>query len=70
MRITAGDSLVTDVNVTAQLFYCLRGRGWSEFGANEGTARIRWSDRDFITLPAPADKPCFRPTVFPKGAGR
>lgn len=94
VRITAGDSLVTDVNATSQLFYCLRGRGWSEFGANEGTARIRWSDGDFITLPAgcearwhaendaafywvhdqpllaylgaTADKPRFRPTVFPK----
>jgi gentisate 1,2-dioxygenase len=94
VRITEGDCVATEVNASSQLFYCLRGRGWSEFGANGGSARIRWGAGDFVTLPAgcrarwhaeneaafywvhdeplltylgaTADKPRFRPTVFPK----
>jgi gentisate 1,2-dioxygenase len=94
VRITEGDTLATDVNASSQLFYCLRGRGWADFGANGGAARIRWASGDFVTLPAgcrarwhaeheaafywvhdaplltylgaTADKPRFRPTVFPK----
>lgn len=48
VRINAGETLVTDVNATSELFFVIRGRGWSSVAGR----RMPWGEGDFITLPA------------------
>ena len=50
-RICAGDSLVTRVNASSQMFYVLAGQGSTSI---EGGV-IHWQKGDFFTLPARAD---------------
>jgi gentisate 1,2-dioxygenase len=57
MVILPGDHLVTGVDATSELYYCLRGSGHSAFdraGTDHGAARGRmaWHAGDFMTLPA------------------
>jgi gentisate 1,2-dioxygenase len=48
LRIRAGESLQTAPNATSELYYVLRGRGYSRI---DGQA-VRWEKGDFLTLPA------------------
>jgi gentisate 1,2-dioxygenase len=48
LRIRADEELRTDPNATSQLFYVLRGRGYSVVGGRA----VRWEKGDFLTLPA------------------
>lgn len=48
VRINSDDSVHTDPNATSQLFYVIRGRGFSAVGDR----LVRWEKGDFITLPA------------------
>ena len=65
--IRPGDHLVTLPDATSELYYCLRGSGYSQFersdasdaprgaggsGATAGTGRIPWRAGDFLTLPS------------------
>ena len=52
-----GEDVSTEPDATSELYYCLRGRGSSEFqrvGAFEAprAGRIDWRRGDFVTLPA------------------
>ncbi|HZM53484.1 MAG TPA: hypothetical protein VFC03_00480 [Acidimicrobiales bacterium] len=52
-----GEAVSTEPDATSELYYCLRGQGYSEF-QHAGTARapragrIAWRRGDFVTLPA------------------
>jgi gentisate 1,2-dioxygenase len=48
LRICSSESLSTEVNATAQLFYVIRGAGASE----TEYGRLSWSEGDVFTLPA------------------
>jgi gentisate 1,2-dioxygenase len=52
-----GERLVTEPDATSELYYCLRGRGTSEFERRgpdgpAGSGRMAWRAGDFLTLPA------------------
>ena len=52
-----GDPLATAGSGTSELYYCLRGRGHSDFvrsvpSGRSQSARIGWGPGDFLTLPA------------------
>ncbi len=57
VAIGPGETLTTRPDATSELYYCLRGRGDSQFertlprGA-VSSGRIEWGDGDFVTLPA------------------
>ncbi|MDT7685595.1 MAG: hypothetical protein QOG57_5905 [Pseudonocardiales bacterium] len=48
LRIRAGESYDTAPNATSELYYVLRGRGYSRLGDRA----VRWEKGDFLTLPA------------------
>jgi gentisate 1,2-dioxygenase len=48
LRIISGERLRTAPNATSQLYYVLRGRGFSVVNGSV----VRWSKGDFVTLPA------------------
>jgi len=48
LRIRAGESYDTAPNATSELYYVLRGRGYSQLGDRA----VRWEKGDFLTLPA------------------
>jgi gentisate 1,2-dioxygenase len=55
--IRPGEAVSTEPDATSELYYCLHGRGSSEFqraGAFDAprTGRIDWHRGDFVTLPA------------------
>jgi gentisate 1,2-dioxygenase len=57
MVLRSGDQLVTEPDATSELYYCLRGRGASEFERRgpdgpAGSGRMAWRAGDFWTLPA------------------
>ena len=49
--IAAGDELSLAPNATSMLFYCLRGRGYSEIQSTGGPRRISWRAGDVVTAP-------------------
>ncbi|WP_214368928.1 cupin domain-containing protein [Pseudonocardia sp. H11422] len=51
LRIREGESLQTAPNATSELYYVLRGRGWSRVNGRA----VRWEKGDFLTLPAGSD---------------
>lgn len=50
VRILAGESIATNVNATSELYYVLRGQGFTE---TQGGV-LHWEAGDFFTLPGPA----------------
>ncbi|GDY28399.1 cupin domain-containing protein [Gandjariella thermophila] len=48
LRIRADESIRTEPNATSELYYVLRGRGFSAVNGR----LVRWEKGDFITLPA------------------
>jgi gentisate 1,2-dioxygenase len=48
IRICPGEQVCTDVNATSELYYVIRGQGYTKVRGEE----IPWSQGDFLTLPA------------------